>query len=357
MRRPASLALAFLVGASVPLGAQAKPKTAPTPASVRFVLDSASSEARYLVRELLAANTIENEVTGRTTAVRGSITLDPQSKVVPNESKVVIDLTTLKTDKSRRDGYVQRRTLETAQFPNAVLVVKEIKGTSLHAPPRRRPHPHARRRPDAPRRHPPDHVGGQRQRDRRRAFPGRRARSSSSPTSTSTSPASPWWPASMTRSHCSSTSPSSGRTRRVRNARRAQARPPSPTTRSRDRSVTECTSRCASARDSAARRPRSAPREDREVRGPRTDRFVILLRHHPGDLRDVAEIVHDPRREELAQRHHPELRDAPLQAPARCSVSCISRSAATFAARNSANSPSTSASDLPALSRACANRS
>ena len=126
MRRLASLALAILVGASVPLSAQSKPKTAST--HVRFVLAPGSSEARYLVRELLAANTIENDVTGRTNAVRGSITLDPQSKVVPNESKVVIDLTTLKTDKSRRDGYVQRRTLETEQYPNAELVITEIKG-------------------------------------------------------------------------------------------------------------------------------------------------------------------------------------------------------------------------------------
>ncbi len=134
MRRPASLALAMLVGASLPLGAQGKSKSAPAATPVRFVLDSSSSEARYLVRELLAANTIENDVTGRTTAVRGHITLDPHSKVIPNESKVVIDLTTLKTDKSRRDGYVQRRTLETAQYPNAELVVKEIKGLPASLP-------------------------------------------------------------------------------------------------------------------------------------------------------------------------------------------------------------------------------
>jgi polyisoprenoid-binding protein YceI len=132
MRRPASLALAILVGASAPLSAQSTPKTAPSP--VRFVLAPGSSEARYLVRELLAANTIENDVTGRTNAVRGSITLDPESGVVPNESKIVIDLTTLKTDKSRRDGYVQRRTLETAQYPNAELVVREIKGLPATLP-------------------------------------------------------------------------------------------------------------------------------------------------------------------------------------------------------------------------------
>lgn len=134
MRRPAALALVVLVGASVPLGAQGKAKSTPASTPVRFVLDSSGSEARYVVRELLAANTIENDVTGRTTAVRGHITLDPQSKVVPNESKVVIDLTTLKTDKSRRDGYVQRRTLETERYPHAELVVKEIRGLPANLP-------------------------------------------------------------------------------------------------------------------------------------------------------------------------------------------------------------------------------
>jgi polyisoprenoid-binding protein YceI len=48
--------------------------------------------------------------------------------VVREESRFEVDLTTLKSDKSRRDGYVQRNTLKTAEFPTAVLVPTVIHG-------------------------------------------------------------------------------------------------------------------------------------------------------------------------------------------------------------------------------------
>lgn len=43
-------------------------------------------------------------------------------------------------------------------------------------------------------------------------------------------------------------------------------------------------------------------------RHPGANGVAILLRHHSRGLRDVAEIVHDPRREQLAQRHSAECR-------------------------------------------------
>ena len=45
---------------------------------------------------------------------------------------------------------------------------------------------------------------------------------------------------------------------------------------------------------------------DRQIRAPWTDRLAILLRHHARGLRDVAEIVADPRREQLTKRHRSE---------------------------------------------------
>lgn len=107
---------------------------APLSAQSRYTLNPTGTEARYQVRELLAANTIENDVIGKTTAVTGSVSLDKAGKLVPGESKITIDLTGLKTDRDRRDGYVQRNTLETAKFPNAEIVVTELRGFPAKLP-------------------------------------------------------------------------------------------------------------------------------------------------------------------------------------------------------------------------------
>ncbi len=101
---------------------------APISAQSRYLLNPTGTEARYQVRELLAANTIENDVIGKTAAVTGGISLDKAGKVISAGSKITIDLTGLKTDRDRRDGYVQRNTLETAKYPNAEFVVTQITG-------------------------------------------------------------------------------------------------------------------------------------------------------------------------------------------------------------------------------------
>jgi len=106
----------------------------PVAAQSRYLLDPTGTEARYQVRELLAANTIENDVVGKTAAVTGGISLDKAGKVVSAESKITIDLTGLKTDRDRRDGYVQRNTLETAKYPTADFVVTQITGLPAKLP-------------------------------------------------------------------------------------------------------------------------------------------------------------------------------------------------------------------------------
>ncbi|MDX2262654.1 MAG: YceI family protein [Gemmatimonadales bacterium] len=107
---------------------------APVSAQSRYLLNPTGTEARYQVRELLAANTIENDVVGKTAAVTGGISLDKAGKVVAAESKITIDLTGLKTDRDRRDGYVQRNTLETAKYPTADFVITQITGLPAKLP-------------------------------------------------------------------------------------------------------------------------------------------------------------------------------------------------------------------------------
>ena len=107
---------------------------APVSAQSRYVLNPTGTEARYQVRELLAANTIENDVVGKTAAVTGGISLDKAGKVISAESRITIDLTGLKTDRDCRDGYVQRNTLETAKYPTADFVITQITGLPAKLP-------------------------------------------------------------------------------------------------------------------------------------------------------------------------------------------------------------------------------
>lgn len=107
---------------------------APLTAQTSLTLAPTGNEARYIVRELLAANTIENDVIGKTNAVSGTIRLDAGGKVVPAMSQITVNLTGLKTDRDRRDGYVQNRTLNTAEHPTTTLQVTELRGAPTPLP-------------------------------------------------------------------------------------------------------------------------------------------------------------------------------------------------------------------------------
>jgi polyisoprenoid-binding protein YceI len=126
--------LALVVGAAAPGGQQSR--EAASPRSVRagaaerlhLVLAPEGNEARYRVREQLAGVDFPTDAVGVTKDITGGIALDEQGNVVPAESKFVIDLRSLKSDKERRDRYVQGRVLETDSFPTAVLVPTALEG-------------------------------------------------------------------------------------------------------------------------------------------------------------------------------------------------------------------------------------
>jgi len=98
-----------------------------TGARTHLVLAPAGNEARYRVREQLAGFDFPNDAVGVTGGVTGGIVIDENGAVVPEESSFLVDLTALKSDKERRDGYVQRRTLETEQHPTAELIPTDLR--------------------------------------------------------------------------------------------------------------------------------------------------------------------------------------------------------------------------------------
>jgi polyisoprenoid-binding protein YceI len=117
---------------SAPAGtATAAPATAAAPApagSIRLTLVKDGSEARYKAREVLVGQTLPNDAIGATRDVAGTIVLGPNGQIVAGQSKVTVDLRTLKSDQGMRDGFLQRSTLNTSQFPNAEFAVKDVEG-------------------------------------------------------------------------------------------------------------------------------------------------------------------------------------------------------------------------------------
>jgi polyisoprenoid-binding protein YceI len=115
-----------------PSAAPARP--AAEGAVVRYVVAPEGNEARYFAREQLAGVSFPNDAIGVTKKVTGTLVLDAAGRVVPGESKFIVDVTQLKSDRDRRDGYVQRRTLETAKFPTVDLVPEEVRGLQSPLP-------------------------------------------------------------------------------------------------------------------------------------------------------------------------------------------------------------------------------
>ncbi len=99
----------------------------------KLVADGA--EARFLVREQLANRNLPSDAVGRTKNVSGAIAIDPATgKVDASQSKFTVNIASLATDVSLRDGFIKRSVLTTDQFPNATFVVKEIKGLATPLP-------------------------------------------------------------------------------------------------------------------------------------------------------------------------------------------------------------------------------
>ncbi len=120
--RHASLPMLLLAGA-LPATAQG------------FTLTLADSNvARFIAKETFVGVELPFEPVGVTPGVKGSIAFGADGKVDAKESKITVDLTLLKTDNSARDNQLKRQTLETTQYPDAVLVPTAITGLASPIP-------------------------------------------------------------------------------------------------------------------------------------------------------------------------------------------------------------------------------
>lgn len=101
---------------------------------VHLVVAPKNNEARYFVREQLAHISFPSDAVGVTDSVTGGLAFDDKGKIIPADSKFVVDLRGLKSDRSMRDGFIQRRTLETDKYPTVTLMPKEVQGLAMPLP-------------------------------------------------------------------------------------------------------------------------------------------------------------------------------------------------------------------------------
>lgn len=95
---------------------------------LRFVVIPESSQARYRVREQLANRDLPSDAIGTTNLISGTMIVDKNGNLVPGGSQFVIDVTALRSDSSRRDGFLANNIMQTGRFPNVTFVPTAIKG-------------------------------------------------------------------------------------------------------------------------------------------------------------------------------------------------------------------------------------
>ena len=85
------------------------------------------STARYLITEQLANLDFPIDAIGETNQISGSIIFNKDGNIIEDESKITVNVNSLKSDSSRRDRYISRRSLESEKYPEATIFIKEIR--------------------------------------------------------------------------------------------------------------------------------------------------------------------------------------------------------------------------------------
>ena len=110
--------------------AKASSSSAPVAGRLRYVVAPTGNEARYRVREQLVGRDLQNDAIGTTTDITGRLIVDPNGTVVRDSSTIVVQVASLKSDQSRRDAFLRRRTLETEKYPSVSLSPRTFEGIS-----------------------------------------------------------------------------------------------------------------------------------------------------------------------------------------------------------------------------------
>ena len=113
------------------LGPVAQPGTL---APLRFQVVADQSKATFRVREQLARLQAPSDAVGSTGKVSGTLVLNPDGTFDQAQSKVMVNVSDLRTDDQLRDGFIKRTTLETQRYPNAEFVPARAVGLPVPIP-------------------------------------------------------------------------------------------------------------------------------------------------------------------------------------------------------------------------------
>jgi polyisoprenoid-binding protein YceI len=131
--------LALTLNPAHPSAQAQAPAAAPRPPLTQFdtkrpaKLDIVEAKGRFKVEEQLVGIDFPSDAVGTTEVITGTLVIGPDGSV-GSQSKITVDLRTLKSDQEMRDGYVQRATLETAKFPLLEFVPTKFQGMPVPLP-------------------------------------------------------------------------------------------------------------------------------------------------------------------------------------------------------------------------------
>ena len=101
----------------------------PSAGLTTFSIVPAQTTASYSVYEnLIFQNKPNNDAIGTTHSVSGSFKIREGNSPIVAAMNIQVDLRTLQSDSSRRDGYIQQNTLETDTYPYATFVSVSTQG-------------------------------------------------------------------------------------------------------------------------------------------------------------------------------------------------------------------------------------
>ena len=105
------------------------PTLAPAPSgALAFKVTPNRSTAKFRVREQLAGISFPSDAVGCTGSVTGQLTVQPDGKLVPTASQIVVDVRDLKSDSDQRDNFIKGSVMQAQRFPQAVFVPTGAEG-------------------------------------------------------------------------------------------------------------------------------------------------------------------------------------------------------------------------------------
>lgn len=123
-----------LQGTDAPAPVELPAANATPTAAFKLALAPTGNSARYLVQEQLVGVDLPSQAIGETKAITGEIAFDSAGQVIATASRIQVDVSGLRSDSDRRDGFVRARVLETDRYPLVTFVPTRLQGITLPLP-------------------------------------------------------------------------------------------------------------------------------------------------------------------------------------------------------------------------------